>query len=64
MEDVKNVENADLYKPKNVSGKYSAIAVSGPFGAVKEQCPDYMRRRWLEQYWMYVIYESANIKVQ
>ena len=38
MEDVKNVENADLYKPKNVSGKYSAIAVSGPFGAVKEQC--------------------------
>ena len=29
---------ADLYKPKNVSGKYPAIAVSGPFGAVKEQC--------------------------
>ena len=29
---------ADLYKPKNKSGKYPAIAVSGPFGAVKEQC--------------------------
>ena len=29
---------ADLYKPKNTSGKYPAIAVSGPFGAVKEQC--------------------------
>ena len=29
---------ADLYKPKNVSGKCPAIAVSGPFGAVKEQC--------------------------
>ena len=29
---------ADLYKPKNVFGKYPAIAVSGPFGAVKEQC--------------------------
>ena len=28
----------DLYKPKNASGKYPAIAVSGPFGAVKEQC--------------------------
>ena len=28
---------ADLYKPKNASGKYPAIAVSGPFGAVKEQ---------------------------
>ena len=28
---------ADLYKPKNASGKLAAIAVSGPFGAVKEQ---------------------------
>lgn len=27
----------DLYMPKNISGKASAIAVSGPFGAVKEQ---------------------------
>lgn len=29
---------ADLYKPKNKEGKLPAIAVSGPFGAVKEQC--------------------------
>lgn len=28
---------ADMYVPKNVSGKLPAIAVSGPFGAVKEQ---------------------------
>ena len=28
---------ADLYKPKNAEGKLPAIAVSGPFGAVKEQ---------------------------
>ncbi len=28
---------ADLYKPKGVNGKLPAIAVSGPFGAVKEQ---------------------------
>lgn len=28
---------ADLYIPKNVTGKLAAIAVSGPFGAVKEQ---------------------------
>ncbi len=28
---------ADLYKPKNVQGRLAAIAVSGPFGAVKEQ---------------------------
>jgi len=29
---------ADLYIPKDKSGKLAAIAVSGPFGAVKEQC--------------------------
>ena len=28
---------ADLYVPKNAGGKLSAIAVCGPFGAVKEQ---------------------------
>ena len=28
---------ADLYVPKNAKGKLAAIAVSGPFGAVKEQ---------------------------
>ena len=28
---------ADLYMPKNATGKLPAIAVSGPFGAVKEQ---------------------------
>ena len=29
---------ADLYTPKDSKGKMAAIAVSGPFGAVKEQC--------------------------
>lgn len=28
---------ADLYQPKNASGKLPAIAIGGPFGAVKEQ---------------------------
>ncbi|MET4163101.1 fermentation-respiration switch protein FrsA (DUF1100 family) [Marinobacterium sp. MBR-111] len=28
---------ADIYQPKNSSGKLAAIIVSGPFGAVKEQ---------------------------
>lgn len=28
---------ADMYTPKNASGKMPSIAVSGPFGAVKEQ---------------------------
>ena len=29
---------ADMYKPKNADRKSPAIAVCGPFGAVKEQC--------------------------
>lgn len=28
---------ADLYAPKNATGRLAAVAVSGPFGAVKEQ---------------------------
>ena len=28
----------DLYLPKGAEGKLSAVAVAGPFGAVKEQC--------------------------
>ena len=28
----------DLYLPQNADGKLAAVAVSGPFGAVKEQC--------------------------
>lgn len=28
----------DLYLPKGATGKLAAVAVSGPFGAVKEQC--------------------------
>lgn len=28
----------DLYLPQDATGKLSAVAVSGPFGAVKEQC--------------------------
>ena len=31
---------ADLYEPKNYAGKLPAIAVCGPFGAVKEQCSE------------------------
>lgn len=41
---------ADLYKPKNTQGRLAAIAVSGTYGAVKEQvsvplCPDTCRTR-------------------
>ena len=37
---------ADLYMPRNVNGKLPAIAVSGPFGAVKEQSAGLYARRW------------------
>ena len=29
---------AELYRPRNAEGKLAAIAMCGPFGAVKEQC--------------------------
>ncbi len=29
---------ADMYTPQNAVGKLAAVAVCGPFGAVKEQC--------------------------
>ena len=29
---------ADMYAPEGIGGKLPAIAVCGPFGAVKEQC--------------------------
>lgn len=33
-----NTLAADMYMPQDAEGKLPAIAVSGPFGAVKEQC--------------------------
>jgi fermentation-respiration switch protein FrsA (DUF1100 family) len=33
-----NTLAADMYMPKDAEGQLPAIAVSGPFGAVKEQC--------------------------
>ena len=40
---------ADLYAPKNAEGKLAAIAVSGPFGAVKEQCSGLYAMRMAER---------------
>ena len=39
---------ADLYTPKDAKGKLAAIAVSGPFGAVKEQCSGLYAMRMAE----------------
>lgn len=42
---------ADLYIPKNTMGKLPAVAVSGPFGAVKEQASGFVctnfSRTWI-----------------
>lgn len=40
---------ADLYTPKNAKGKVAAIAVSGPFGAVKEQSSGLYAMRMAER---------------
>lgn len=40
---------ADIYTPKDVNGKLAAIAVSGPFGAVKEQCSGLYAMRMAER---------------
>ena len=40
---------ADMYTPKNAQGKFAAIAVSGPFGAVKEQSSGLYAMRMAER---------------
>ncbi|MBR1688715.1 MAG: alpha/beta hydrolase [Prevotella sp.] len=40
---------ADLYEPKDAQGKLAAIAVSGPFGAVKEQSSGLYAMRMAER---------------
>ena len=40
---------ADLYVPKNAEGKLAAIAVCGPFGAVKEQASGLYAQKLAEQ---------------
>ena len=50
---------ADLYKPKNVSGKCPAIAVSGPFGAVKEQCSGLYAQTMAERGYLTIAFDPS-----
>ena len=50
---------ADLYKPKNVSRKYPAIAVSGPFGAVKEQCSGLYAQTMAEKGYLTIAFDPS-----
>ena len=51
--------DADLYKPKNASGKYPAIAVSGPFGAVKEQCSGLYAQTMAERGYLTIAFDPS-----
>ena len=55
---------ADLYKPKNASGKYPAIAVSGPFGAVKEQCSGLYAQTMAERGYLTIAYTGILTVLQ
>lgn len=49
----------DLYVPKNASGKLLAIAVSGPFGAVKEQSSGLYAQHLAERGFVTVAFDGS-----
>ena len=50
---------ADLYKPKNATGKLPAIAVSGPFGAVKEQASGLYAQTMAERGFLTIAFDPS-----
>ena len=50
---------ADLYEPKNSSGKLAAIAVSGPFGAVKEQSSGLYAQQMAERGFLTIAFDPS-----
>ncbi|MBP5093776.1 MAG: alpha/beta hydrolase [Abditibacteriota bacterium] len=50
---------ADMYVPKNASGKLAAIAVSGPFGAVKEQSSGLYAQTMAERGFLTVAFDPS-----
>lgn len=50
---------ADLYEPKNVTGKLPAIAVSGPFGAVKEQSSGLYAQTMAERGYLTIAFDPS-----
>ena len=50
---------ADLYIPKNAKGKLPAIAVCGPFGAVKEQCSGLYAQTMAERGFLTVAFDPS-----
>ena len=50
---------ADMYIPKNAEGKLSAIAVCGPFGAVKEQCSGLYAQTMAERGYLTIAFDPS-----
>lgn len=50
---------ADLYQPKGVSGKLAAIAVCGPFGAVKEQAAGLYAQTMAERGFLTIAFDPS-----
>ena len=50
---------ADMYIPKNAEGRLPAIAVSGPFGAVKEQCSGLYAQTMAERGFLTIAFDPS-----
>ena len=50
---------ADMYIPKNAEGKLPAIAVCGPFGAVKEQCSGLYAQAMAERGFLTIAFDPS-----
>lgn len=50
---------ADMYVPKNAGGKLPAIAVCGPFGAVKEQCSGLYAQTMAERGFLTIAFDPS-----
>lgn len=50
---------ADMYIPKNTSGKLPAIAISGPFGAVKEQSSGLYAQKMAEYGFLAIAFDPS-----
>ena len=50
---------ADLYVPKNAEGKLAAIAVCGPFGAVKEQASGLYAQKLAERGFLTIAFDPS-----
>lgn len=50
---------ADVYRPKHSEGKMAAIAVSGPFGAVKEQASGLYAQRLAEEGFLTIAFDPS-----